>query len=258
MPENRQQLPANADGLYHSSSAEPTEACRTAAGQTLARNGWSFISEAELSAQIAQRAPNDDGGSSSLYQLAYRCAAAALYAACSAVDDPPRLEQGYTELFRYLHRIAARRWPHEAHDIVQRALELTYTKIHRCQSPQSFLTFARFKLLQAAKEEWGKRASLESIEVAESSNQLAAPADVAAEAIGLVELEALVRAIDRLDDRRQQLAVIGKYFAADSDLAIARELGIKIGHVAVLRNRALKRLREDRDLRKAFLFHDPT
>ncbi len=156
-----------------------------------------------------------------------------------------RIEQGYTELFRYLQRIAALRWPQSAPDIVQRALELTYAQIDRCQAPESFLAFARFKLLQAAKEEHGARVPPASIDETRLKLQLTGPDDVATSVLNAIAIETLLQAIGRLPDPRQRTAVVSKYFRAASDQVIARELGITPQHVAVLRNRALQRLRRD-------------
>lgn len=224
------------------------------AHHTITRYGWSIISANELGRLITQHLV-DSSHDRPLKVIAHSCAAEVLYEACRNDADPQRIEQGYTDLFRYLERIAVRRWPTHSPDIVQRALELTHAQIDRCRAPNSFLAFARYKLLQAAKEEIGPRAPPASLDDVAATVEPAAPSDVAAEVIGKAEYEELVLAIQRLPDHRQCAAVLGKYFLRQSDQAIAARLEITPQHLAVLRGRALKRLRADPRLRRLFL-HD--
>jgi RNA polymerase sigma factor (sigma-70 family) len=231
--------------------------CEFAAQQILSRYGWTFVTEAELGRRIARRLVITEEPAP-LMVVAHACAAELLYHACRAVDEPQRIEQGYAELYHYLDRIARRRWPERGSDIVQHAIELIFQQVERCRAPSSFLAFARYKLLHAAKADQGTRAPAISLEDAAVSAQLAAGADVVAEVIGMAELEELVLAIQRLPDPRQRTVVLSKYFLQQSDHTIATGLGITPQYVAVLRGRALRRLREDLRLRRFFLHTDPS
>lgn len=231
--------------------------CESAARQILSRYGWTFVTAAELGQRIARRLVITEEPAP-LMVVAHACAAELLYHACRAVDEPQRIEQGYTELYHYLDRIAKRRWLDRGSDIVQHAIELTFQQVERCRAPSAFLAFARYKLLHAVKADLGIRAPAISLEDAAVTAQLAAGADVAAEVIGIAGLEELVLAIQRLPDPRQRTVVLGKYFLQQSDQMIATGLSITPQYVAVLRGRALKRLREDLRLRRFFLQTDPS
>jgi RNA polymerase sigma factor (sigma-70 family) len=255
MSSEQQQTPGAEDARPGHRYDVSSDKCQLAARQLLVRYNWTFISEEQLGAQIAHQVA-DTSETKPLPVLAHMCAAAFLHNACKAIYDPQALEQGYTALFHYLQRIAVRRWPDQALDIVQAALELTYKQLDRCQSPESFLAFARFKLLQAAREELGVRSPPLSLEEEAVIQQQASPVDVAAEVINLAEAEELIQAIQRLTDHRQRVAVFRKHFRRESDQAIARELGITTKHLAVLRLRAMQQLRKDRRLRAIFLQED--
>lgn len=230
--------------------------CRLAARRLLSGYGWSCVSEDELSQRIVQQRHNE-AEQKPLQLLAHMCAASLLYSMCCATHDPDKVDQGYADLFHYLERIAIRRWPEHVPDIVQQALELIYKQFDRCQSPESFLAFARFKLLQAAKDEYGHRPSAVSLDSEITPVQLATPSDVITAVFDRTEFEALLQAIQRLPDFRQRVVVYRKYFRRDSDKAIARDLGITTSHVAVLRLRARQQLRNDKQLRAIFLPEDP-
>jgi RNA polymerase sigma factor (sigma-70 family) len=231
----------------------PPEAFRVAAQQFLARHGWSSVSEEEVCAQYGAHAA--DPARRPVQLLIHICAAAALHSACGAADDPSRLDRAYTDLHRYLAQIAARRWPEQAPDIVQRALELSYRELAHCRSPETFLTFARYKLMQAAKEQLGAYPAPLSLEDEAGAERLAAATDLAAEVVGMAQLEALMEAIAALPDPRQRAVILRKFFLRHSDQQIANDLGITAAHVAVLRNRGLRRLRESPRLR-AVVFPD--
>lgn len=225
------------------------------ARQLLSRYGWAFVSVDELGRCIAQRVAHAEP-SRPVSVLAHGCAAEFLYHACRVVDDPHRLEQGFIELYNYLERIAARRWPDRSSDIVQHALELTYRQIDRCKAPASFLAFARYKLLHAAKEASGSNVLAATFDDVSIIDQLVSPTDVGAEVMARAEFEELLQAIERLHDLRQRAAILGKYFLQQSDHTIAARFGITPQYLAVLRGRALKRLGEDPRLRQIFLQTD--
>ncbi len=181
----------------------------------------------------------------------------ALYEACRQAEDPAQRERGYQELFRFLFRAAYNRWPDLAEVVAQGALALVYQQIDRCHSPATFLAFALHKLRQAFKDELrarGKELSLDDLPVEEIS-RLDPEEDQKSSQSALEQqerLQILVEAIKELPDERQQKVILLKFFNGLSDEAIATRLQITPGHVRVLRHRALKRLRENKRLRKYF------
>lgn len=243
--------PAHAH-LVPNTHRSDVEACRRAAGQLLARHPSLLIGAADLSALMLQRAAGEGVGKP-LAQLAHECLALALHAACGDAHAPERIERAYTDLWAYLRRIALRRWPADADDITQRALVLVYQHYATCRRPAAFLKFAHYKLLHAAQQERGTRPPPDSLDAEALVDTLPDPGDVAAAALERIELEALAAAIGRLRDPRQRAAVLLRFVRGLSDQAIGAQLGITPEHAAVLRSRALKRLRDDPELRQALL-----
>lgn len=228
---------------------------RLAARALLTRYPSLLITEDELTALMLRRTA-EAGEDQAPPQLAYACFARALYSGCMAHDQPDRIERAYTDLFTYLQRIAGYRWPASAADITQRAIVLVYEQIACCRSPEAFLKFAQYKLLHAAQQERGAHRMPASLEAEALDATLASPADVGAAVLDLLTLEALVAALNRLLKPRQRAAFVLKYFAAASDEQIGAQLGISAAYVAVLRNRAIKRLRADEQLRQLLVGGD--
>jgi RNA polymerase sigma factor (sigma-70 family) len=172
-----------------------------------------------------------------------------LFDACRQTHDQKRCEQAYTELFHYLYRAAYNRWPDLAEDVTQQALLLVHEHIARCANPAAFRSFALFQLLRAYKELIRRRRdSLPLDDLVESTVE----GDAEALDTPLLEIEQfqmLMDAIGRLPDRRQRDVVLLKYFEGLSDAEIHERLNITVGHIRVLRNRALNMLRGDTTLR---------
>ncbi|NJN66067.1 MAG: sigma-70 family RNA polymerase sigma factor [Chloroflexaceae bacterium] len=176
----------------------------------------------------------------------------ALYDACHQSDDQERRERAYHDLSHYLYRAAHNRWPDLAEDVTQHALLLVYEQIERCRAPETFLTFALFKLLQAFKAmttQTSVRTSslLDSDQMSETTSD-----DLHTTPLTHLEqretVEALLVAIQCLPDERQRQVVVLRYFAGLSDAIIAQRLDLTANHVRVLRTRALERLRHDASL----------
>ncbi len=183
-----------------------------------------------------------------LRQQAWTHYSCALYAACRQTDDHERREQAYHDLHRYLYRVAYNYCPDLADDVTQRAVFLVYEQIDRCQHPATFLSFARYKMLQAFKLETSQKPAATS-PLLEDDQESGVHQQQHFSPLDHLEHEetmrALLAAIQRLPDERQRYVVVLKYVAGLSDAPIARRLSITANHVRVLRNRALERLRND-------------
>ncbi|MBN1584733.1 MAG: sigma-70 family RNA polymerase sigma factor [Anaerolineae bacterium] len=176
---------------------------------------------------------------------------AILYDACRQKDDLNRREQGYTELFRFLFRVAHNRWPELAQGATQRALVLVYEQIERCRSPGAFLAFALYKLRHAFKQE--QRARIQDPRPIETIPHL--EADQTTPAVHLEEQECrqlLLEAVMSLPRAPEQKVILLKFFDGLSDMEIGERLGITTGYVRVLRHRGIDRLRQDERLRDFF------
>ena len=168
----------------------------------------------------------------------------ALYEACRQPQDTRRREQGYGELYRLLYRAAYKRRPELAEDAAQRALLTIFEQINRCRRPGAFIAFALFKLRAAIKVEESKDSPvpLECL-----TQHPAAPEHEAPESsLDQQELsQTLLRSISSLPNKRQQKVILLRFFEGLNDNEIAERLGISSGHVRVLRNRGIEKLRQD-------------
>src|SRR5947208_1814903 len=85
------------------------EHCRAAADRLIATHGWRLLGREELAAQT--RVNLLSGTATEPQRAALHAYSRALYAACSGCEGAARQELGYTELHRYLHASALRRYP---------------------------------------------------------------------------------------------------------------------------------------------------
>lgn len=212
------------------------------------KHHWTLHTEHDLveTALAASQPPTAPDDAEQLIKGQYNVA---LFDACRQTEDQKRCEQAYTELFRYLYRAAYNRWPDLAEDVTQQALLLIHQHIARCTNPAAFRSFALFQLLRAYKELVRRRHDgLPLDDLAQSA------ADDGREALDTQlldneQVQVLMEAIERLPDRRQRDVVLLKYFEGLSDAEIHERLNITVGHIRVLRNRALNLLRSDTLLR---------
>lgn len=231
-------------------------ACRAAVSTLMARGAWACVGEDELAERV-WRAAGPDASPAAFVQLAKFHYSALLYAACLQTQDLRLRELAFGDLHRFLYRAAYNRWPELAEDAAQRALVLVYEQLDRCRAPGTFLAFALNKLRHAFQQEQRAR---------EAGQRGRRPGDVpiddladvlADEEAGALEqgplsaetTAALLQALERLPDSRQRSVVFWKFFGGLSDEEIGRQLGIRPGHVRVLRHRGLDRLRADPALR---------
>lgn len=218
----------------------------------LEKNNWTLLSEDELAALVLATTQMEDSPAE-LERRAKHHYTTVLYETCQQTDDPARRERAYAELHRFLYRAAYNRWPELAEEATQRALILVYEQLDRCRNPGTFLAFALNKLrhaFQQAQRAQGRDRSLEEI------GRTAAEE----EAVGVQSnlerrelIQVLVKAIQTLPNKNQQRAIVLKFLGGWSDEEIAARLETTPGNVRVLRNRGLKKLREDERLRSYFI-----
>lgn len=232
-------------------------ACQRVVGGLIEKYAWVWPQEADLVGRILDSIQLEVSPVV-LERLAY---SVALYETCRQAQDPARREGGYAELAHFLSRAAYNRWPDLAEDATQRALLLVYQQLDRCQSPATFLAFALNKLRQAFKEEQRARdkkvgelslngSLAEEIGQANpTKNEATFPLELNREEC----LSALVKAIARLPNSRQQKAILWKFFGGLSDHEIAARLEVTAANVRKLRHDGLARLRQDEGLRNRFV-----
>jgi RNA polymerase sigma factor (sigma-70 family) len=227
--------------------ADARLACRRVVRALIQKYDWALLEEDEL-VGLVLGSTQPEAPPAELKRLTRHHYTIALYEACRQTQDAKRRERGYHELHCFLYN----RRPELAEDAAQRALELVHEQIERCRNPAAFLTFAFYKMRDALKREArlvGKELPL--VEMEESlSDRTASPAQSPLEQGE--RIRALVEAVRRLSDRRQQKVIILKYLGGLSDEEIGERLGLTVSNVRVLRHRGITRLRMDEDLKDYF------
>jgi RNA polymerase sigma factor (sigma-70 family) len=172
----------------------------------------------------------------------------ALYEACRQTADLDHRRRAYSDLFCYLYRAAYNRWPDIAEDVAHRALILTCDKLGDCESPIAILTFAMWQTRRAATEIFRTRKKEVSLdEIADSGVDFAQPV-VDSPRFDQDCLRLLLEMLLQLSERQRQVIAL-KYVDGLSDAIISERTGLSITNVRVLRNRGLKRLRQNQRLR---------
>jgi RNA polymerase sigma factor (sigma-70 family) len=225
-------------------------AYRAAARALIAKHAWGLLSEDQL-ATLMLRVTPAEGAAPSLEKQALQQYTIALYEACRQSEHLDLREQAYTDLFRYLYNAARRQWPDFAEDATQRALEIIYRQIDRCRNPVTFLSFALFKLRDAAKRE-RPASGTEPLDEPAIPEVSAAQTGTLTRMLEEERLQLLVEAISRLPDQRKRQVILLRFFGGLSDEEISKRLGIKPGHVRVLRLYGLKTLRNDQQIGEYF------
>ena len=231
--------------------------CHAAARRLLARHGWQLLDAATL----AQRALDEllAGSAGDPQRAATHIYCQALYAACSGAEEAERQNQGYAELFRYLYHSARRRYPQEAAEIAQLAIERVFLAFERCHKPGTFLAFAFQQLRDAARsmqrEHQQRAESLEApsgkdkepLSAYLSDQRQPEPALMVIAGELRHQFKQLVMAFLREHPRAaQQIAALQlKYIEGLDDPTIGQRLGVPLNSVYVLRSRAIKRLQGD-------------
>lgn len=227
---------------------------KSAVQQLKADFGWTLLDDEEFVTRVRAELANQPQVSlREAKNAAQGIYSETLYTAC---QHPEQCEQAYIEVYQYLCAIARYKQPDIAEDAAQQAIELIYEKIEQCHTPRTFLKFAQYKLLDAAKrlrrlQHADRETSLEALEDKWALDGFA-EADVESpeEKIIRHDLAQKVRAcIERVFQcftraHRQLHAVLLKYVEALSDSEIAQRLGTTSGSVRVLRTRGLAKLRD--------------
>lgn len=236
----------------HTADVTSRPACQHVVRALIEKYDWALLGEDELVA-LVMGSTLPEASAAELEKLARQHYQIVLHQACQQAEDPDRREQGYRELFRYLYRAAYNRWPELAEEVAQQALVLVYEQIDRCRHPGAFLTFAFYKLLEAFKREKRLINQVPSLEEIGQGNAKRLSTAFQSRLDREERLQALVGAIRDLPDRRQQQAILLKFFGGLSDEVIGERLGVTLNNVRVLRHRGIQQLREDEGLTDYFL-----
>lgn len=229
--------------------------CQRIAEKLIARHNWTVLSPEELVKRV-QHALQPTSTPTDIEQMVKNVYTTALYDACRQRNNPDIRERAYSELSRYLYRAAFRRWPEHAEDITQQALLRIHQRIDQCRQPERFRAFAVYMLLWARKELAGKLPDDTGLDQADDRVADHQQDSIDTMLIGDERLQVLVEALGRLTDERRRKVVFLKFFWKASDAEIGEQLGMTVGHVRVLRNRALNQLRDDPVLHAYFTSDD--
>ncbi len=220
--------------------------CLTAVRQLAGRFGWHVLSEEDWVAEAVHlcMTPSD----MKPFEACLNVYARAMYDACRNSRDAPRQAQAYTELHYYLFQKARRRCPAGlVEDATQTALMLVVEKIGTCRDPGAFLAFAFNWLLAAIKTVL--RSYPPGTTTGEGDGDSWVDDEFADLLDDLLKVDSLKGCIGEMQQQHprahdQLNAVLWKYFGGFSDQEIAEFLHTTVGHVYVLRHRAMTKLRE--------------
>jgi DNA-directed RNA polymerase specialized sigma24 family protein len=232
--------------------------CEDAVDTYLRRYGWGLLARDELLAAVAAEYRAREPGPAAARAATLLCYSRALHGACSGAEGPERLERGYAELYGFLGRAAARRYPRVAGEATQSAVERVFLAFDSCRQPETFLAFVLQKLRDAARAELrgaARSAELLPVEMLDgveaglgsAGAELGDPALAAERAATRASLcDHALAFIARHPRAASQFAAVWlKYIGGLDDRAIARRLGRTPAAVQVLRSRALRRLRAE-------------
>lgn len=238
------------------SARSESRTCQEAVERLLARHQWRLLGRDEFVARADEHLRA--GIATDAHRAATFAYSQALYMACSGVEGVPRQNQGYSELFRYLYDVAARRYPDVCDDATQRALESTFTTFGRCRQPGAFFAFALQRLMDAAKALRRQEEHLHSLAAPigdgdDTLGELLPDPDNVDPSARVIADEQRQRLAAFADDflrrhprARQQLAALWlKHVEGLDEASISRRLGKPIKSMYVLRARAVEKLRDD-------------
>lgn len=239
--------------------------CQEVVAHLVKRHQWQLLPTKEFALRLHQRviATGGEHHEGVLTTQAINLYCIEWYEACASEGE--RQERAFAELSRYLYDRALYQYKDAelATEFVQEALFRVFRLLHTCKNPGAFLTFTMFKVRQAATDYFRKRdrerlrtetlSEDQAIDRAgDGTNQFvdSTRLPLVETVIDVEKAEAVLERIAELiaqnpRAKNQFLAVILKYLYDWSDKEIARELGISVGNVHILRNRGRKRLGND-------------
>jgi RNA polymerase sigma factor (sigma-70 family) len=227
--------------------------CLDAVNALLGRYQWDLLPRDELARRAAEHLRA--GAGTGPHRAVIYAYSHALYAACSGAEGLQRQNQGYHELFRYLHDIARWRYPDVHDDAAQQAIETTFKTFERCREPGTFLAFAIQRLMEAARMLRRQERHLHHFAPVTPTSQdllLAGEQhpDLSTDVVAgelRARFEQLAAEFLRKHPRAsmQFAALQLKYLEGLDEKAISERLKTPIQGVYVLRARAIKKLRAD-------------
>jgi RNA polymerase sigma factor (sigma-70 family) len=215
-----------------------------AAARLIANYGWELVTAWELGQAAAVRLQTANPTPREINVACLTAYSARLYQACSEPGEAR--EKAYTDLYRYLMRLALKSGPPEmAEDAAQEALSRLPVRLAYCRGPETFLSFAAFELLHALdrlRPPKGEQPPEDMPDIVDGAPTPEQEAVTAAEAGAVLEcLRRLAQSNPRAS--KQLAAVLMKYYDGLDDREIAEQLGTTVAHVHVLRSRGLAKLR---------------
>jgi RNA polymerase sigma factor (sigma-70 family) len=227
--------------------------CRVAINGLLARHRWELLPREELVRRAAEHLRV--GTAAGPERAAMYAYSQALHTACSGAEGTQRQNQGYDELFRYLHDIARWRYPDIHDDAAQQALERTFKVFERCREPGAFLAFSIQRLMEAARTLRRQERHIHRLTPATPIHRDIRLVDeqqpdpsthvVAGELRSRFELLAAEFLRKHPRATMQFAALQLKYLEGLDEKTISQRLGKSVESVYVLRSRAIEKLRDD-------------
>lgn len=185
-----------------------------------------------------------------------------LYQAVTSLDNPSVQEKGFTELSKYLYRMAYNFYLNQSklkeaadergQEATQTALERIYRNLNKIISPGGFLKWCTVILRNTCLED--VRKSRLELELDDEKNQGMTGGE---EHTSLLEIDdardCLKLAVLRLPKEYQSIIQLSYFSPSENggklkDEEIAVKLNIKIGNLYTMRSRALSTLRKDKKL----------
>jgi RNA polymerase sigma factor (sigma-70 family) len=257
------------------------EQCRRGVRRVLAQRGWGLVQDEaafveEVLAEVRVRLPNSSRPLEKLIEDATVNRYGHLWHAACGAEGTLRQRRAFTELHRYLYRIAlycAKHDRHIAEESAQEALIAVWQHLGQVRDPGSFARWAgaivsrkvkaalRQRVRRVEKEKgqevmWeireisetdlGVRGGVErgGVEAWEINDQPGVSVAQGSKMTG--EMRARIEAAIRrcLRSKQQQAVIIGLFLDEKSFKEVADALGKKLENVYVLKSRALARLRK--------------
>ncbi|MBI5877201.1 MAG: sigma-70 family RNA polymerase sigma factor [Chloroflexi bacterium] len=239
------------------------EACEREVNTILTKRDWKleesrtdFVARTLLSVEVSQRDAVRPLPQINAIRLAiFRCYGATLHEACSQAGLT-RQQRAFIELAAYLYPIMLKRLgdASRSEECLQRTLEAVWRKLATCRDPQSFLKWAQIVALNQIRDMLKDELRTESSMAGQlpddgdpqnpADDIPAPPAPIRGLGDDAVRLH-VERAIQSClaHNQNQQRVIIELFLNERSVKETADLLKINVGHVAVLKHRALAVLR---------------
>ncbi|MEM7129669.1 MAG: sigma-70 family RNA polymerase sigma factor [Chloroflexota bacterium] len=231
-------------------------ACRPTIERLAKHHKWRLASVDELMECVGYKSQKMQLHQVNCGRLGLTCYSRYLYDACCTSDNSRR-ERAYTELDNYIRGVSQSKWADLGEEVASLAIHIILEKLTNCHTPEAFLHFVNYKILDAR-----KRIIYANDREAKIGDTLQAHLLHLHRLYGqCVEKQVeeqegfhqLYRAVQKLPNERQRTVILLRYIDGLSDQEIAEWLQITPGNVRTLRSRGLEKLRHNDELRRYFL-----